>query len=202
MACNKVRQLAKSTHTIAHFDSHADIYICTDSSLTGLGAYIGNCEINDEDKTISKVTITNFFSKPWDIQFSLLSSRARELGAIAAALAHFNVYLPRQKPIYCFTDHKSLEEVHRGDPSTILYNRTRKCLAQILEFPLLRIKYLPATDKLIDIADKLSRSFKFYDYQLTFTLQDMNKNHIRVGEKMINNLNYKKPLQLYHKNNS
>ena len=100
IACNKVRQLAKDTHKIAHFDPKQDIYLYTDSPLTGLGAFIGNCKINEIDKTIRNVSITSFYSKPWDIQFSLLSSRARELGAIAAALEYFNLYLLQSILLY------------------------------------------------------------------------------------------------------
>ena len=129
----------------------------TDSSLTGFGAY--NAKIDETYKKISNVTITNFMSRPWDIAYSLLSSRHRDLGAIAAALEYFKLYLPRDRPIYCFSDHKALEDIQSDKLSTLAFNRTRKCLAQIIEYPLLQIKYLPDTD----IAEKLSRSYVFND---------------------------------------
>lgn len=137
-------------------DPRLRIFCVSDSSLTQIGGAVGNCLLIGD--TVTKIRIAGYASRALDKQEELLSSRARELIAIAYVASCFSDILPVDAEILFLCDHASLERViHSSQLKTSGATRTKKALAQILEFPRCRIMYVPNTMPIIKLADNLSR---------------------------------------------
>jgi hypothetical protein len=132
------------------------IFICADTSLYKTGGVIGNCTMKNGQ--ILDVKIAGYSSKRLNDQETMLSSRARELIGIQAALRSFKDMVPTTEELLIFTDHRSLAGiVHssglKGSGST----RTRSAFADLIEYPRSRVFYVPNTHDLIKCVDSLSR---------------------------------------------
>ena len=111
-----------------------------------------------ENGQIQDVKIAGYSSKRLNEQESMLSSRARELIGIQAALRSFKDMIPTTEDLLIFTDHRSLAGiVHssglRGSGST----RTRSAFADLVEYPRSRVFYVPNTSDIIKCVDSISR---------------------------------------------
>ena len=134
------------------------IYIACDTSLVGSGFVIGNAIWKGEE--IEILDVCHYGSKKLDRLSQLLSSRARELIGLQAALEAFKDLLWEGLEFVLLTDHRSLEKIGEGKTlgKTSSNTRTRNALATVLNYPNLKILYVPATEDIIQLCDGLSRS--------------------------------------------
>ena len=191
-AIEKIKSLAHQDHFLHHINYDHTIFVATDASLLGYGMALGNCKLDPDQKLIYDIKIARLGSKPFTVQESLLSSRARELIALGQSVEYFSKYIPRTKHIVLITDHLSLADMTNNMKKTIHYNRVRKSISSILEYDF-EIIFLPNSDPLISLVDLASRQFTYVPHKFTFTLDDLNIRHTKI-----NNLNYKLPLKEQH----
>ncbi|CBY39584.1 unnamed protein product [Oikopleura dioica] len=135
-------------------------FIASDSSLYGTGACIGNCTMID-DQT-SEIEIAAFCSRKLDDQEAMLSSRSRELIALSVALQSFRDIIPKSLPVLAFVDHQSLVNIRKNiNLKTSGQTRVRKAFATVLDFPNLKIFYIPGNSEIINVVDYISRHAEF-----------------------------------------
>ena len=135
---------------------HKYVFIASDASLYATGAAIGNCRFRDSE--ISDIQISAFCSRKLDEQEILLSSRSRELIALATAIEQFSDILPREIQVLAFVDHKSLCEIRKNiNVKGVGTTRVRKAFSRILDYPNLRIFYCPGESKIINVVEQLSK---------------------------------------------
>ena len=197
LACQEAKTLASEGFGVSHIKYNECIFVVADTSLTGIGAAIGNCKLisKDGDNVIlGNFNIVSYASRALKYTECLLSSRFRELICISFALEAFIDYIPKHEHFYVITDHQSLKDVLHSKISTSSFTRVRKCLAIIYEFPNLEIVFAPGRDEIIQVADGLSRNKQYAMKKGELDISEQDTQINTCTNVQCNNI-HKKPLR-------
>ena len=159
---DELKSLLKKGALTAHLDYSTEgdnvVFIATDCSLRSCGFVLGNATLNEDDELKIK-SISHYGSKALPNVCMLLSARSRELIALATGLDTFRDLLPNTLKFVALVDHRSLSNISKSKNfgKTSSDTRARRALATILNYPNMRILYVPGSDPILQIADALSR---------------------------------------------
>lgn len=82
------------------------------------------------------------------------SFRSKELIALSLALQSFRDIIPKTLPVLAFVDHQSLVNIRKNiNLKTSGQTRARKAFATVLDFPNLKIFYVPGDSQIINMVD-------------------------------------------------
>ena len=157
-----LKEVLKQGAVTAHLDYSTEndnvIFLATDCSLKTCGFALGNATLTKDDVLTIK-SISHYGSKALDDVCMLLSARARELIGLATGLDTFRDLLPVSLGFVALVDHRSLMTVAKakGLGKTSANTRARNALATVLNYPKLRILYVPGTEPILRVVDGLSR---------------------------------------------
>lgn len=154
---NRIKKGISANHLqYPDINSGRYVFIACDTSLKKTGSVIGN--VSKKDGKLVDFSISGFGSKALKEQETYLSSRGRELVGVSYALKNFSEMLPRDRTFLIIVDHKSLKDIHNS-PSmkTSGATRVRGAFADMLEWPLAEVLFLPNTEEIINVVDAISR---------------------------------------------
>jgi len=155
-----------------NFTTHLDytnqnnrvIVYVADSSIYGVGFAVGNAtKIGDY---FTDISLSAYGSRSFDEVVKMQSSRSRELCGFSYGLDDFADILHTGLEIYGFIDHASLErcEQNASMGKTSTNTRVRRAMATILNFPKLKICFVPNKNTLIEVCDGISRALPSMGY--------------------------------------
>ena len=157
-----LKEVLKQGAVTAHLDYSNEnnnvVFLATDCSLKTCGFALGNATLTNDDVLTIK-SISHYGSKALDDVCMLLSARARELIGLAAGLDTFRDLLPVSLSFIALVDHRSLMTVAKAKSlgRTSANTRARNALATVLNYPKLRILYVPGTEPILRVVDGISR---------------------------------------------
>ena len=157
----EIQKKAKLGFNLEHIDWEKPVFVCADTSLIGIGACLGNCEV--EGNELRDIRVVAYASRSLDLQEALLSSKARECIGASWALEAFSDLIHKNQPCLLITDHLSMTSVFQGNPlttKTSIFTRYRRAIAILLEYDIQFI-HLPNKHELIKVVDGLSRSVEY-----------------------------------------
>ena len=161
LGIKEIQKKAKLGFNLEHIDWEKPVFVCADTSLIGIGACLGNCEV--ENNELKDIKIVAYASRSLDLQEALLSSKARECIGASWALEAFSDLIHKNQPCLLITDHLSMKSIFTGNPltnKTSIFTRYRRAIAVLLEYDIEFI-YLPNKHELIKVVDGLSRSVAY-----------------------------------------
>ena len=163
----EIQKKAKLGFNLEHIDWEKPVFVCADTSLIGIGACLGNCEV--DGKELKDIKVVAYASRSLDLQEALLSSKARECIGASWALEAFSDLIHKNQPCLLITDHLSMTSVFEGNPlttKTSIFTRYRRAIAILLEYDI-QFLYLPNKHELIKVVDGLSRSVEYEKKTIT-----------------------------------